>query len=87
MARLIKEFFLLLALRNPSGNRSLIAFTAWSSFAHAAVMTVQSLHLASERAHLLGGSLLLAIIGIVLIALAPAKAKENKVTMAEQVQA
>ena len=32
--------FLLLAARNPSANRSLIAFTAWSSFAHAAVMTV-----------------------------------------------
>jgi len=30
--------FLLLAVRNPSANRSLIAFTAWSSFAHAAVM-------------------------------------------------
>ena len=32
--------FLLLAARNPSANRSLIAFTAWSSFAHAAVMGV-----------------------------------------------
>src|SRR2546429_7985677 len=30
--------FLLLAARNPSANRSLIAFTAWSSIAHAAVM-------------------------------------------------
>jgi tryptophan-rich sensory protein len=30
--------FLLLAARNPSAHRSLIAFTAWSSFAHAAVM-------------------------------------------------
>jgi tryptophan-rich sensory protein len=30
--------FLLLAMRNPSANRSLIAFTAWSSFAHAVVM-------------------------------------------------
>src|SRR2546429_8345211 len=30
--------FLLIAVRNPSANRSLIAFTAWSSFAHAAVM-------------------------------------------------
>src|SRR2546426_4892715 len=30
--------FLLLAARNPPANRSLIAFTAWSSFAHAAVM-------------------------------------------------
>jgi hypothetical protein len=34
--------FLLLAARNPSANRSLIAFTAWSSFAHAALMTVQA---------------------------------------------
>jgi hypothetical protein len=30
--------FLLIASRNPSGHRSLIAFTAWSGFAHAAVM-------------------------------------------------
>jgi uncharacterized protein DUF6632 len=34
--------FLLFASRNPSANRSLIAFTAWSSFAHAAVMVVQA---------------------------------------------
>ena len=32
--------FLLIAVRNPSANRSLIAFTAWSCFAHAAVMAV-----------------------------------------------
>jgi len=31
--------FLIMAARNPSANRSLIAFTAWSSFAHAAVMS------------------------------------------------
>ena len=30
--------FLLLAARDPSANRSLIAFTAWSSFAHAVLM-------------------------------------------------
>jgi hypothetical protein len=35
--------FLLIAARNPSANRSLIAFTAWSCFAHAAVMAVTSL--------------------------------------------
>src|SRR5207244_10804251 len=34
--------FLLLAARNPSEHRSLIAFTAWSSFAHAALMAVQA---------------------------------------------
>jgi len=65
--------FLLLASRNPSANRSLIAFTAWSSFAHAAVMTVQSWHDVEERGHLLGGSVGLVIIGVTLIALAPVK--------------
>jgi len=65
--------FLLLASRNPSANRSLIAFTAWSSLAHASVMTVQSLHNVAERTHLLVGSLAFAIIGAALIALAPAK--------------
>jgi hypothetical protein len=34
--------FLLLASRNPSAHRSLIAFAAWSSFAHASVMAVQT---------------------------------------------
>ena len=33
--------FLLLAARNPSANRSVIAFAAWSSFAHGAVMAVR----------------------------------------------
>jgi hypothetical protein len=32
--------FLLLAARDPSAHRSVIAFAAWSSFAHAAVMAV-----------------------------------------------
>jgi hypothetical protein len=34
--------FLLLASRNPSAHRSLIAFTAWSSFVHAALMGFQA---------------------------------------------
>jgi hypothetical protein len=65
--------FLLLAARNPSGNRTLIAFTAWSSFAHAAVMVVQALQTASEGTHLLIGVAALVIIGVALLALAPAK--------------
>src|SRR6266566_4902847 len=65
--------FVLLAARNPSANRSLIAFTAWSSFAHAAVMVVQSFQMASERGELLIGVALLAVIGLALILLAPAK--------------
>jgi hypothetical protein len=63
--------FLLLASRNPSANRTLIAFTAWSSFAHAAVMTVQSLYDTGERMHLLLGSLAFAVVGIALAVLAP----------------
>ncbi|SRR6266566_5521537 len=65
--------FLLLASRNPSANRSLIAFAAWSSLAHAAVMAAQSLHDVSERGHLLGGSLMFVIVGVALIVLGPAK--------------
>ncbi|PYV95097.1 MAG: hypothetical protein DMG89_23040 [Acidobacteria bacterium] len=65
--------FLLLAARNPSGNGSLIAFTAWSSFAHATVMVVQSFQMAKERGHLLGGVALFGIIGVALLVLAPAK--------------
>ena len=67
--------FLLLASLNPSANRSLIAFTAWSSFAHAAVMAVQAQHDVDERKHLLGGALGLAVVGLVLILLAPAKVR------------
>ncbi len=67
--------FLLLAARNPSGNRSLIAFTAWSSLAHAAVMAVQSLHDVGERVHLLVGALAFGVIGVALIVLAPAKVR------------
>ena len=64
--------FLLLATRNPSANRSLIAFTAWSSFAHAAVMAVQAFQNVIERRELLGVAALV-LIGVALIALAPAK--------------
>jgi hypothetical protein len=64
--------FLLLAARNPSANRSLIAFTAWSSFAHAALMAVQAFRNLIARGELLGVAALV-IIGVALIVLAPAK--------------
>ena len=64
--------FLLLAARNPLAHRSLIAFTAWSSFAHAALMAVQAFRNLIPRGELLGVAALV-IIGVVLIALAPAK--------------
>src|ERR1700730_5659690 len=65
--------FLLLAARNPSANRSVIAFAAWSSFAHAAVMGVMAVHLANERGDLLIAGAVFSVIGAVLIVLAPAK--------------
>jgi hypothetical protein len=64
--------FLLLAVRNPWANRSLIAFTAWSSFAHAAVMGLQAFRNIVARDELAGVALLV-LIGVALIALAPAK--------------
>src|SRR5207249_1705700 len=65
--------FLLLAARNPSANRSVIAFAAWSSFAHAAVMAVMAVHLASERGGLLGAAAVFSVIGAALIVMAPAR--------------
>src|ERR1700684_3597424 len=65
--------FLLLAARNPSANRSLIAFTAWSSLVHAAIMAVQAFQNANERGHLMGDVPALVVVGVALIALAPAK--------------
>ena len=63
--------FLLLAIRNPPANRSLIAFTAWSSFAHAALMGTQALLKMISRGELIGVAVLV-VIGVALIALAPA---------------
>jgi uncharacterized membrane protein HdeD (DUF308 family) len=63
--------FLLIAARNPSANRSLIAFTAWSSFAHAAVMAVMAFQTADERGELLIAVAVLGIVGAALIVLAP----------------
>jgi hypothetical protein len=73
--------FLLLAARNPSAHRSLIAFTAWSSFAHAAVMGTQAYRNLIARGELMG-VVALVIIGVALIALAPAKRPVERVSAA-----
>ncbi len=65
--------FLLLAARNPSANRSVIAFAAWSSFAHASVMAIMSIQLPNQRGELLITTAALSIIGALLIVLAPRK--------------
>jgi hypothetical protein len=63
--------FLLLAVRNPSAHRSLILFSAWSSFAHALVMSLLGVKIASQRTGFLLASLLLVVIGLLLISLRP----------------
>jgi hypothetical protein len=74
--------FLLIAVRNPSANRSLIAFTAWSSFAHATVMAVMAFQKADERAGFLTAVAGLVIIGVALIVLAPAKPSVERASAA-----
>ena len=68
----ILGIFLLFASRNPSANRSLIAFTAWSSFVHAMLMAGQAFAGLIARGELIGSAVLV-VIGIALIVLAPAK--------------
>jgi len=67
--------FLLLALRNPSAHRSLIAFTAWSSIAHAGIMAWQAYRDVIPREDLLRAVLPLFVIGLILIVLSPAKVR------------
>jgi hypothetical protein len=73
--------FLLFASRNPSANRSLIAFTAWSSFVHAMLMAGQAFAGLIARGELVGSAVLVAI-GVALIALAPAKKSVEQVSAA-----
>jgi len=73
--------FLLIAVRNPSANRSLIAFTAWSCFAHAAVMGVTSFSKGGNRGDLWGVPVL-GIIGVALMVLAPTKQSDERVSAA-----
>jgi hypothetical protein len=58
--------------RDPSANRSLIAFTAWSRVAHAAVMSFQAFRCLIARGELIGSAVLV-VVGVALIALAPGK--------------
>jgi hypothetical protein len=67
---------LLVAVRQPARHRSLIAYAAWSSLAHAATMTIQSAQAAAHGMHRQDSPqdiVLFAVIGVVLLALLPAK--------------
>ena len=65
----MQGIFLLLAARDPTANRGVITFAAWLNIAHAAVMTVMSIHLPHERQDLLVASAIFCFIGVILIAL------------------
>jgi hypothetical protein len=69
--------FLLLASRDPSAHRSLIAFAAWSSFAHAGIMSFQALLNMISRRELIGSAVFI-LIGVALIALAPTKQSTDR---------
>lgn len=63
--------FLLLAVRNPPAYRSVIAYAAWSSFAHAITMGSLGFEMPPMKAGFIIGSLVLVVIGAVLLALLP----------------
>jgi len=74
--------FLLIAVRNPSAHRSVIAFAAWSSFAHAVAMSILGLEIPSQKVGFLIGSAVLVVIGVALIALNPAKPSVERISVA-----
>ena len=74
--------FLLIAVRNPSVHRSVIAFAAWSSFAHAVAMSILGLEIPSQKVGFLVGSAVLVVIGVALIALKPAKPSVERISVA-----
>jgi hypothetical protein len=67
---------LLMAIRNPAANRSLIAFAAWSSLAHATVMSTLALEGPIEREGLIASGIFI-VIGVILLVLLPANASED----------
>src|SRR5229473_5693359 len=75
--------FLLLAARQPSANRGVIAFAAWLNIAHGAVMAVMAVHLPNEREGLLIAATVFGVIGAALILLAPAKQLGERASAAD----
>ena len=69
--------FLVLAARNPSAYRSLIAYTVWSSFAHAAVMALMAIQLPNKRGELLVGVATAVLPAVLLFVLAPSSARSE----------
>lgn len=70
--------FLLLASRAPHRHRSLILFAAWSSLVHGGIMGIQALRETTEQGHLLGDVAALALVGVVLLVLAPSDVRSGR---------
>ena len=69
--------FLVLAARNPSAHRSLIAYTVWSSFAHTAVMALMATQLLTKRGELLAGVAVTGLSALLLLVVARAAARSE----------
>ncbi len=69
--------FLVLAARNPSAHRSLIAYAVWSSVAHAAVMVLMAIQLPTKRGELLVGVAATALPAVLLFVLARTSARSE----------
>jgi len=69
--------FLVLAARNPSAYRSLIAYAVWSSFAHTAVMALMALQLPTKRGELLSGVAVTGLSALLLFVTARAAARPD----------
>ena len=68
--------FLLLAVKQPATHRSLIAFGAWSTLAHASTMTIMSLEAWSHGIHRKDSPqdiVIIGAIGLMLLAVLPAR--------------
>ena len=73
--------FLMLAARNPSAHRSLIAYTVWSSFAHTAVMALMAIQLPTKRGELLAGMVVTGLGALLLFVLARSARSEEAVAV------
>jgi hypothetical protein len=63
--------FLIIAAKDPLKNRSLIAFTVWSSVVHGGIMAAQSFAYPEHRGHLMGDVPALLVVAAVLAWLTP----------------
>lgn len=70
--------FLIMGARDPMANLSLIWFTVWSSFVHAAIMAIQALE-PGHHGHLIGDVPALLFVGVLLAALTPRGAAAHPV--------